>query len=148
MKKLLPLFLLASMFYGVWAQDKGQPRSKHQNMCYGIESLIDDLTPIQKRKLERLSAQTKKNIGTLKDQHSRLRDSISFLLQQTASDAIARELYPMFEREAKLNAKIQKEYYKTRLAIDGILTDEQAQYLTQKLKEERQKKHKSHKTSK
>lgn len=142
MKKLLPLILFASMFYGVWGQDKAQSHSKHPNMCYGIESLVDDLTPIQKRKLEKLSTQAKKNIGTLKEQRAQLRDSISSLLQLTASEAIAKELFQMYDREAKLNAKIQKEYYKTRLAIDGILTDEQARYLTQKLKEERQKRHK------
>lgn len=145
MKKLLLLLLLSSLFYGVYAQDKTQSHPKHQNICLGIESLIDDLTPIQKRKLERLSAQAKKNIGTLKAQHSQLRDSISDLLQLTSSEAIAKKLFVLFDREAKLNAKIQKEYYKVRLSIDAILTDEQAQYLTQILKEDCKKRHKGKK---
>ncbi len=146
MRKLLSLALLLSLLYGLSAQNAQGNHKNQNNMCFGIESLVEDLTPVQKRKLERLSAQAKKNIGTLKAQHVDLRDSITLLLDAPSSEAIAAKLFILYDREADIRAAIQKEYYKVRLRIDNILTDEQVKFLTEKLKEGRKKKRSSGKT--
>lgn len=146
MRKLLSLALFLSLMCGLSAQNAQGNNKNQNNKCFGIESLVEDLTPLQKRKLERLSAQAKKNIGTLKAQHLDLRDSITLLLDVPSSEAIATKLFILYDREADIRAAIQKEYYRFRLKIDEILTDEQVKFMTEKLKEGRKKKRSSAKT--
>jgi Spy/CpxP family protein refolding chaperone len=54
-------------------------------------------------------------------------------------------LFPLFEREGKLKSEISKEYYRTRVAIDKVLTPAQRDTLREKMAKQREQREKGRK---
>ena len=46
-------------------------------------------------------------------------------------------LFPLYDREGRLQSEISKEYYRTKVAIDKVLTPEQFQQMHQKMDKNR-----------
>ena len=103
-----------------------------------MTTLVSNLSPIQKKRLETLSSESQERTRKLRQDQKALRDSIHTYIK--LPDDHSAILFPMFEREAWFQAEISKEYYRTRLQIDEILTAEQREELQQNLKKQQSSK--------
>lgn len=100
------------------------PRKEHRPE---ITEIVSDLAPAQKRKLENLTNDSKQRIEKLRGQQKAVRDSINRYMDMDGDQS--RTLYPLFDREAKLQAEISRQMYATKVRIDEVLTPEQRKEL-------------------
>lgn len=115
----------------------GQP--SHRPCPTGrVADQVSNLTVIQKKRLENISKDSKERVDKLRAQQKLLRDSIHHYL--ALPDDQSAILYPLFEREAWFQSELSKEYYRTRVKIDEVLTDEQRAELKNKIAAQRKKK--------
>lgn len=120
MKKTLILTLLVAVALPLAAQhDRPQHEKKHKE----ITELVGDLSSSQKRKIEAISKDSKKRVETLRASQKAVRDSISMFMERDGDQSAA--LFPLFEREATLQAAISREMYTGKVRIDEVLTKEQ-----------------------
>ncbi|MBR1550017.1 MAG: periplasmic heavy metal sensor [Bacteroidales bacterium] len=92
-----------------------------------ITELVSDLSANQKRKLETITNESKDRVEKLRKEQRTVRDSINRYMEMDGDQS--RTLYPLFDREAKLQAEISREMYVTKVRIDEILTPEQRKEL-------------------
>lgn len=105
-----------------------------------ISDFISDLSKAQKAKIDLITKRTSKTVENYRHQLSILRDSIrSYMDSPNDHSAI---LFPLYEREGRLQAEISKEYYRSKAAIDALLTPEQYKILKEKMAKKRQSKSK------
>lgn len=135
MKRIITFALLASCTFVLLAQ---QPQDKPQHR-HGREvtELVSDLNAVQKRRIESISNESKRRIDDLHQQKQAVHDSINLLLQADGDQS--QLLYPLFDREAALQAAISREMYATRLRIDQVLSKEQRQQVRQACPPKKQK---------
>lgn len=114
---------------------------KHRPMI-NVEEVIDDLSALQKSKLDKLQKDSRENIKLMKEQQDQVRDSIRVLMKKPGDNS--KKLYPLFDREGNIQAEISKEMYRTRIRIDEILTDEQRVTFKNKMAEHRSKMEQQH----
>ena len=125
MKKLLlvAIILLPFTFHlsPCFAQHDGRhPEKKRQA---DITELVDDLSAPQKRKIENISKESKERVDALRASQRSVRDSISLYMEREGDQS--KVLYPLFDREAQLQAAVSREMYSAKLRIDEVLTKEQ-----------------------
>ena len=118
---LVALFLLVSV--SGFSQQKGEHRRSHD---FKIENFVDDLSADQKKKIDDISAQYLKRISSMRSDLRAVRDSIRTLSDQYGDHT--KQIFPMYEREAKIQTEISKEMYRMKLKLDKVLT--RAQYDT------------------
>jgi Spy/CpxP family protein refolding chaperone len=125
MKKrtFLILFLcLATLSISVQAQrhhgdcPKPEPRPE-------VTELVSDLSSAQKNKLEKLTNESRERVDRLRKQQNQVRDSIGKLMESDGDQSKA--LFPLFDREAKLQTEISREMYTTKVRIEQVLTPDQ-----------------------
>jgi len=134
MKKIIILSLLIAMVAPVMAQHgKRHDNKQHRE----ISEMVSDLTPLQKRKIENISKDSKERVDALRQQKHAVRDSISMFMDKEGDHS--RELYPLFDREARLQVAINREMYTTKIRIDEVLSREQRAALRQTLNQERKR---------
>ena len=92
-----------------------------------ITELVSDLSASQKRKLETLTSESKERVEKLRKEQKAVRDSIERYMEMDGDQS--KVLYPLFDREAKLQAQISREMYATKIRIDEVLTPEQRKEL-------------------
>lgn len=131
MKKIALYCLLLAVCFTVSAQHKGPGKPPHHPVQEDIVNMVSDLSPLQKKRLESLSNESKKRMDNLRRQQGNVRDSIRTLLDQNADNSAA--LFPLFDREAFLQAEVSKECYRTRVKINAILTSAQSAELHEKM---------------
>lgn len=92
-----------------------------------ITELVSDLNATQKRKLETITAESKERVDKLRKEQKAVRDSIGRYMDLDGDQS--RALYPLFDREARLQAQVSREMYATKVRIDEVLTPEQRKEL-------------------
>lgn len=135
MKKYLALCLLLALFVPVMAQHPDRQHGKQRQT--DITELVDDLSVPQKRKIESISQKSKERVEALRARQRAVHDSIHTYMNREGDQS--RVLYPLFDREAQLQAAIDREMYSTKLRIDEVLNKEQRQALQKALAEKRKR---------
>ena len=139
MKRLILTILAVSLTCIAFSQPGHRPADNRRDRANRpIEEFLTDLTATQKTRIDVITKRSGKTIEFYRKQLKDVRDSIRVLMDDTR-DRTA-ELFPLFEREGLLKSEISKEYYRTKVAIDEILTPEQYARLREQMKAERSKK--------
>ncbi|MBR1850995.1 MAG: hypothetical protein IJ789_06445 [Bacteroidales bacterium] len=144
MKRYITILLALFAFTTVFAQHKEQ--SKNQPIEKQVIELVNDLSAIQKHKLESLQKESKERIDRIKRNRTAVHDSINAVFEKYGDHT--KELSPLIERDAALQAELSREYYRIKVRIDEILTRDQAMQLRAKLKEKCEKNESKHKHKK
>ena len=121
MKKFLPLALALFLAFSLSAQRQDGQRNDQQRP--DITELVSNLSSSQKRKIESISKESKEKVNALRASQKAVRDSIAMYMDRDGDQSAA--LHPLFEREATLQAAINREMYKGKIQIDQVLTKEQ-----------------------
>lgn len=125
MKKLLlvAIILLPFTFHlsPCFAQHDGRHPEKKRPT--DITELVDDLSAPQKHKIDNISKESKVRVEALRRQRQAVRDSIRLYMELEGDQS--KLLYPLFDREAQLQAAVSREMYSAKLRIDEVLTKEQ-----------------------
>lgn len=122
MKRILLLSIIISLAVSLSAQTphrNGRQREKKEK----IENIITDLTPQQKSQIDAITQRSSKNIERYRTQLDAVRDSLRLFMN--SRDDNSKIVFRLYDREARLQAELSKEYYRTKVAIDAILTQEQ-----------------------
>lgn len=120
MKKILFLILLIAVTLPVFSQaDAKRHGKKHKD----ITELVDNLTPVQKRKIENITKESVERVAVLRQRQKEIRDSINDFMNRDGDQSTV--LYPLFDREAAVKVAVSREMYATKRSIDEVLTKEQ-----------------------
>lgn len=143
MKKILTiaalgLFALQSSFCLAQRPHRGGPHGHGAEKHPEITEIISDLTSAQKSKLETVSNESKKRIERLRNQQKAVCDSIGMFMEKDGDQT--RALYPLFDREARLQAEISREMYATKVRFDQVLTKDQRKELKDSRKKHKMRK--------
>lgn len=139
MKRLILTTIAVCLSCLAFAQPVSRPAdSRRDRPNRPIEEFLTDLTATQKTRIDVITKRSGKTIEFYRKQLKDVRDSIRVLMDDTR-DRTA-EIFPLFEREGFLKSEISKEYYRTKVAIDEILTPEQYARLREQMKARRLKK--------
>lgn len=120
MKKSIIITVLMAAMLPLAAQHSPKHRGERHR---DVTELVSDLSATQKRKVETISKQSKERVGKMREQQKALRDSIMVYMDRDGDQS--RVLFPLFDREARLQADISREMYRSKYQIDQILTPEQ-----------------------
>ena len=124
MKKITLIFLLVLFALPLSAQHEGdRQHRKHRD----VTEIVQDLNAVQKRKVENISNESRERVAALRKQQKAVRDSISMYMALDGDQS--QVIYPLFDREAKLQAAISREMYAAKLRIDEVLKPEQREAL-------------------
>lgn len=136
MKKLLTLVLALTLCSVMFAQPGSGKRHQQHPEPPKVEEIVNDLTPIQKKRLESVTQESKKQVEKLKAELKEVRSQVQKIMDKDGDHSD--ELFPLLERESYLKTEITKEMYRTRIKIDEILTKEQIQKVRASCKAARQ----------
>lgn len=118
---LMTLLLMCALTLPAAAQ---KTEKHHGNRPHpSVTEVVSDLSSRQKQSLDELTANSRKTMDRLRHEQKAVRDSIHRLMDQEGDQTTA--LFPLFDREAQLQAEMSREMYATRIKIDKILTPEQ-----------------------
>lgn len=124
MKQIFLTILAITLFLSAGAQNsKTAPDNSRNKGRTSIESIITDLTPAQKSRIDAITSHSSKLIEDYRQQLKVLRDSIRTYMNTTGD--LSNKLFPLYDREGRLQAEISKEYYKSKIAIDKVLNSSQ-----------------------
>lgn len=145
MKRIVLLALVSLFAFQCTLSYAQNPRHggphERQGRRPDITKIVSNLSDAQKEKLETLMEASRQRVDKLRRQQQAVRDSIALYMDRDGNQS--KKLYPLFDREAKLQVEISREMYNTKVRIDEVLTKEQRQQFRQASKE--QKKHKNKK---
>lgn len=131
MKKSILLFSSCLLVFGLMCpltlHADDHPSRMQKKSMPDITTIVTDLTPAQKKKIEQTSKESHERIQLLKDQLSKVRDSIRMYMDDYKDNS--KVLNPLFEREGNLEVAINKEKYSTKTSINKLLTPEQHKQL-------------------
>ena len=133
MKKIATLLLVLTMGFTVMAQQRNDHSRRHKEPPK-IEEMVNDLTAIQKKRLNTVMENSRKEVDRLQAELDKVRKQIKLLTDKDGDNSD--QLFPLFDREGDLRAEIAKEMYRTRLKIDEILTKEQLAAMRARLKQD------------
>ena len=105
MKRYFILALLIAIAAPVVAQHDG--RHPEKKLPTDITELVDDLSAPQKHKIDNISKESKSRVESLRQQRQAVRDSIRFYMELEGDQS--KVLYPLFDREAQLQAAVSRE---------------------------------------
>lgn len=88
-----------------------------------ISEVVGDLSAKQKYKVDNITKESKERVEALRKQQHAVRDSITMFMEREGNHS--KVLFPLFDREAKLQAAVSREMYTTKLLLDEVLTKEQ-----------------------
>lgn len=100
--------------------------------------MVSNLSTKQKKNLLEARERSLSRVDQLKAQLNVVRDSIRDYIHRDGDNS--RTLYPLFDREAVIQAQISKEMYALRVRIDAILTPEQLKEFRGVLEKQRKRK--------
>ncbi len=132
MKHTTILFTLLLFALGMNAQ-QGNPR--HHDRHPEVTQMLQDLTPRQKRQIDAIYSKSREKLESARKEQRIVRDSIQMLIDSDFD--YTKKISILFDREARLQFRINMEMYNTKLAIDKVLTKEQREELRTKMKLER-----------
>ena len=144
MKRIVLLALVSLFAFQCTLSYAQNPRHggphERQGRRPDITEIVSNLSDAQKEKLETLMEASRQRVDKLRRQQQAVRDSIALYMDRDGNQS--KKLYPLFDREAKLQVEISREMYNTKVRIDEVLTKEQRQQFRQASKEHRQHKNK------
>lgn len=136
MKKTIIFALMLAFMLPLAAQHhEGKPREKKHR---DVTELVGDLSGVQKKKIDAVSRESKERVDALRRQQKAVRDSIGMIMEREGDQREV--LFPLFDREAALQASISREMYSTKVRIDALLTAEQRARLRSTLGAQRKRK--------
>lgn len=118
MKKYLLIVITLLLAWPMAAQTDHTKRKRPE-----VTEVVSDLSAPQKRKIEAVSRESRERTETLRWQQRAVRDSINRYMDLEGDQS--QILYPLFDREAALQAAVSREMYAAKLRIDAILTADQ-----------------------
>jgi Spy/CpxP family protein refolding chaperone len=141
MKRSITLLLAILMGTMLMAQPpEGSQHKKHRRPePPKVEEMVSNLSSLQKKRLEGISENCKKQTTKLQKELDETRTQIRNLMMQDGDQSD--KLFPLIDRESSLQAQIAKEMYRTRVQIDQVLTEEQLTEFRARCKADRQKHH-------
>lgn len=137
-KKFFVVILMLSLCSATIAQTKKFESREDGRKRPEITELVKDLSPVQKRKIETITKESKSKIEVYRNQQKAVRDSIGNIMKRPGDQS--KHLFPLFDREGALQSQISKEMYMTKLKIDEVLTKEQARELKNAMSKNKNKK--------
>ncbi len=114
-----------------------RPYREQQSKRPDITKFVSNLTDDQKAKLEAITDESHQIVDHLRAQQKTVRDSIAIFMVREGDQSS--KIYPLFEREAKIQTAISREMYATKVRIDEVLTKEQRQQFRKASNEHRKK---------
>ena len=147
MKKKIATYLVAilacTMLFAQSPNEFGHGKKHHKHEPPKIEEMVSNLSAIQKKRLETITQESKKQVDKMQAELKSINSQIRKLLD--AEGAQTNTLFPLFEREAQLKLEINKEMYRTRQQISNVLSKEQLKELRERMKADRKKHEREHK---
>ena len=138
MKGVLTFALCAFLaVIGSDCEAQGRNMAKEDNPATRVSKVVKNLSTKQKRQIDAISNESSGDIKEMKAHLNVLRDSIFVLMNKKTDNSAV--LMPLFEREAALQLRINKEMYKVKVRLDAVLTNQQYQTLTNYTKSHRMK---------
>lgn len=135
MKRLaLTIIALAVCAVGM-AQHQPKDPPKHHPHGVNITDKIPDLSDAQRDQIDIITSRSSKTIKFYRNQLNAVRDSIRSYMDITTD--MSSTVFPLYEREGMLQTELSKEYYRTKVAIDAVLTTEQIKKLHEAMKKEK-----------
>ena len=119
-QKTLAFIVVLAACAACYAQPK--PHKEHKPHP-DITKVVSDLSSSQKRKIEAITEQSRARMDNLRASQTAVRDSICMLMDREGDQSKA--LFPLFDREGRLQSELSREMYTTRLRIDEVLTPAQ-----------------------
>lgn len=143
MKKLFTILFALLLGTSLMAQADGGKKPQHHGRPEPpkIEEMVSNLSTVQKKKLETISQNCKAKTVKLQKELDNIRAGIRSLMDKEGDQSA--KLFPLFDREASLQAEMSKEMYAIRQQIDQVLTEEQLAEFRARCKADRQQ-HKKH----
>jgi len=126
MKRYLVLFGCSFLLFAMCPttlRADDHPSRKHKQGPPDIAAIVTDLTPAQKKKIEQISKEANETIRQLEASLQGVRDSLRLYMDRYEDNS--KEMFPLIDREAQLLAAINKAKYRTKAAVNKVLTPEQ-----------------------
>lgn len=125
MKKLLSTLFAILLCSALLAQspDGGRHKRHSRPEPPKIEEMVSNLSAVQKKKLETITQNCKAKTAQLQKEMDKVRTEIRSMMDKEGDQSD--KLFPLFDREAALQAAVSREMYTTKLRIDAILTPSQ-----------------------
>ncbi len=147
MKKKIATYLVAilafTMLFAQSPNEFGHGKKHHKHEPPKIEEMVSNLSAIQKKRLETITQESKKQVDKMQAELKSINSQIRKLLDAEGDQT--NTLFPLFEREAQLKLEINKEMYRTRQQINNVLSKEQLKELRERMKADRKKHEREHK---
>ena len=147
MKKKIATYLVAilacTMLFAQSPNEFGHGKKHHKHEPPKIEEMVSNLSAIQKKRLETITQESKKQVDKMQAELKSINSQIRKLLDAEGDQT--NSLFPLFEREAQLKLETNKEMYRTRQQINNVLTKEQLKELGERMKADRKKHEREHK---
>lgn len=147
MKKKIATYLVAilacTMLFAQSPNEFGHGKKHHKHEPPKIEEMVSNLSAIQKKRLENITQESKKQVDKMQAELKSINSQIRKLLDAEGDQT--NTLFPLFEREAQLKLEINKEMYRTRQQINNVLSKEQLKELRERMKSDRKKHEREHK---
>lgn len=138
MKKIITLLMAVGCMMAAAQAQRPHREGPRPEPRPDITEMVSDLSASQKSKLETIAKESKEKLDNLHKQKRAVRDSIEMYMEKEGDHS--KELYPLFDREAKLNALIQREMYASKMRFDQVLTADQRKELADRNKRHHHKK--------
>ncbi len=136
------LLVLVCIAAGAAAQPgERMPKEHRGGQRPTIDQIVSNLSESQKARIDLITARSGKTIEFYRVQLKAVRDSIRSYMSSPDDNSVV--LFPLYEREGMLMSEISKEYYRSKVAIDEVLTPEQYREMQEKMAKNRHAKRKS-----
>lgn len=129
MKRILSVLLLSLAIASPVVLRADDHPHKQKKCPSDVASIVTDLSAAQKKKIEQISKEGKERIHQLEGLQRQVRDSIRMYMDKYEDNS--KILYPLFDREGKIETDINKEKYRIKTAINKILTPDQHKQLVE-----------------
>ena len=133
------LIILLALTISSVANAQHHSDNHHAKKGPAIENIITDLTVVQTRKLEEISSSAQPRIDALRRELKGVRDSLHTVMEWYGDHSDV--AYPLLEREAALQLELNKEFYRTKIRTDKVITKEQHKAFRAKVREYKKGQH-------
>lgn len=104
-----------------WAQAKNAPCCDDPSVR--VAKCVKDLSSKQKRSIDEISSKYCNELKAIKSELKGVRDNIHTLMADKKDNS--EKIFPLMEREASLNLKLNKAMYQMKVELDEVLTADQ-----------------------
>lgn len=123
--------LIATTLSAQRPRDDGRQKNGKEK----IEEIVTDLSSQQKTRIDAITKRSSKNIEHYRSELQAVRDSIRIYMSKREDHSD--KVFALYDREAILQAELSKEYYRSKVAIDAVLTPEQFNRLQEQMSSKR-----------